>query len=144
MDELWDEYERDIGSRNPDGSSIGGSSLSPNRAKELALKNAEKRKKISLIMIPSGGRVLGGSGLASRAKTSARDLRKLAADAAERRAKDSKWCASGHNNVIELQDSDDDDITILPAAASSSNVQTVKMVDPEIIIISSDEEDFAN
>ncbi|KAJ3020721.1 hypothetical protein HKX48_000320 [Thoreauomyces humboldtii] len=70
--------------------------LSPHLAKERAALAAQKRAQTDRIMIPVGGRKLGGgsgvgtSGLNRRGMTPGQ----LAALAAERRAKDTVWCGS--------------------------------------------------
>ncbi|THH33147.1 hypothetical protein EUX98_g1046 [Antrodiella citrinella] len=62
--------------------------LPPHIARAKALEAAEKRRKIGIMM--SGSRRLGGS-----SKSGSRSPRELAAEAAERRMRDEKACASG-------------------------------------------------
>lgn len=65
-------------------------------ARQKALDAAEKRKVVNGVMIPSGGRRLGGStGLSNLGLSSAQ----LAAMAAERRAKDNVWCGSADDST---------------------------------------------
>ncbi|RUP47977.1 hypothetical protein BC936DRAFT_145120 [Jimgerdemannia flammicorona] len=67
--------------------------LPPHLARETALDAAEKRRRTTEIMIPAGGRRLGGSaGHLEKVFTP----RELAAMAAGRRVKDSLWCGSGN------------------------------------------------
>ncbi|KAJ3247670.1 hypothetical protein HDU78_003476 [Chytriomyces hyalinus] len=78
-------------------------------ARAIALRAALEREKKGRIMIPAGGRKLGGS-LAGKEKTMTPG--EMAAMAAERRLKDRVWCGSkgdgGHSHVHVISDDDDD------------------------------------
>ncbi|KAJ3240816.1 hypothetical protein HDU81_002669 [Chytriomyces hyalinus] len=86
-------------------------------ARAIALRAALEREKIGKIMIPAGGRKLGGS-LAGKEKTMSPG--EMAAMAAERRLKDRVWCGSkgdgGHSHVHVISDDEEsdseDDVTI--------------------------------
>lgn len=101
LDKLQDEYD-ELRSKGysgegflSDGSRMGGShNLSPHEARAKALAEAERRNKLAKLMGPPGGRTLGGG--ASR--NAGKSTRELAADAAERRAKDAKSC--GHGEAV--------------------------------------------
>ena len=129
LDELWEEYELDIGNRMPDGSMVGGRQVSDGETNKLQILNAEKRASLAKVM-PQGGRKLGGSKV--------KDLKKAILDAAERRAKDSKWCGS-HDDIVEIRD---------PSEISKvrNPTEIVQIKDPtntdnvEVIVISSDSE----
>ncbi|CDO73047.1 hypothetical protein BN946_scf185007.g101 [Trametes cinnabarina] len=107
--------------------------LPPHIARQKAVAAAEKRKQISAIL-GGGGRLGGGA-------RSDKSLRELAAEAAERRARDEKACASGavaeaeaekaaresvRDDVIDLTGDDSDhspepEIIVLDEASPSSS-----------------------
>lgn len=95
LDELFNEHETLLDSGfNPDGNKLGGSNIKAGKHKEKALESAKKRSWLNSIM-PSGGIKLGGNN-----KNVEKDVGKLAAEAAEKRSRDSIWCGS-------LEDSSD-------------------------------------
>ncbi|KAI8924325.1 WLM domain-containing protein [Entophlyctis helioformis] len=115
MDGLWDEYEQLMASGfQPEGARLGGKRIESEAvAKAAALASAERRRRINAIMLPAGGRRLGGSsssgssgssGSGSAGGLSLGQLEglltpaQMAAMSAERRAKDQIWCGSceGH------------------------------------------------
>ena len=120
LDELWDEYESEIDSRIPDGSVVGGRQMSDLEAKRIQIMSAEKRAALAKVMIPAGGRRLGGHGGSHRPK----DLRQAILDAAERRARDSKWCGEDHGNDDDgkLDDSYDEIVAVVGAGPSNPSL----------------------
>ncbi|KAI0334343.1 hypothetical protein GY45DRAFT_1318345 [Cubamyces sp. BRFM 1775] len=97
----------------------------PHIARQKALEAAEKRRKISV--------VLGGGGRLGGTTRSYKSPRELAAEAAERRARDEKACASGALAQAEAekaaQESVQDDVIDLTGFDSDGSQE------PEIIII---------
>ncbi|KAJ3346357.1 hypothetical protein HDU91_007058, partial [Kappamyces sp. JEL0680] len=95
LDELWSEYELGLqDGRLPDGARLGGAVVSEERVRQIRLEAAEKRGWLNRIMIPTGGRKLGGAILSGTRKPSPQELKMLAVAAAEQRARDSKWCGN--------------------------------------------------
>jgi hypothetical protein len=74
-------------------------SISSHNARKKALEAAEKRKKLGKLMIPAGGRRLGGSESAVQREAQFTP-QQLAAQAAERRRQDNKWCG-GQEEICE-------------------------------------------
>ncbi|KAI8837947.1 WLM domain-containing protein [Chytriomyces cf. hyalinus JEL632] len=93
------------------GTRLGGGvrKVDEGEARAIALRAALEREKKGRIMIPAGGRKLGGS-LAGKEKTMSPG--EMAAMAAERRLKDRVWCGSkgdgGHSHVHVISDDDGD------------------------------------
>ncbi|TPX62068.1 hypothetical protein PhCBS80983_g00618 [Powellomyces hirtus] len=92
--------------------------LPPHQARQKALEAATKRSVMNGTMLPAGGRRLGGvTGLHKVGKTPAQ----LAAEAAERRAKDNVWCAGhGEKDVIVIEDGDVEMVDAKPESSSIS------------------------
>ncbi|KZV93751.1 WLM-domain-containing protein [Exidia glandulosa HHB12029] len=115
--------------------------LPPHQARLKALEAAEKRRNIGGMSTVGGSRLGGGT----RKDRSGKSLRELAAEAAERRARDSKACASGeeaeaeakhaadHSIVVDVIDLTEDDEPILaaPRPASSGPVRSDRKRPPE-------------
>jgi len=110
--------------------------LPPHVARQKALEAAEKRRRLNIIM--NGGGRVGGSGVRNHSNKSPREL---AAEAAERRARDEKACASGpiaqreaekaakesiEDKVIDLTDDADWESPILTQDASLSVAEPFK------------------
>ncbi|KAF4604781.1 hypothetical protein EYR40_003563 [Pleurotus pulmonarius] len=108
--------------------------LPPHQARAKALEAAEKRRKVSHL-IGQGGRLGGISNVRNLTP------RELAAQAAERRARDAKSCAYGvdadieaakaaeesiESNAIDLTGDSDDEVVILDNPANSSKVAIVE------------------
>ncbi|KAG8926304.1 hypothetical protein FRC02_008985 [Tulasnella sp. 418] len=87
-------------------------------AREKALQAAEKRRQVALVL--TGGGKLGGQ------RRSAKSPRELAAEAAERRAKDEKTCGSGAEGIREAELAEQDSIKEQVEERDSS---------PEIILL---------
>ena len=115
------------------GQNLSHDPLSIGKTKKLALEQAEKRNRLSKIMLPVGGRKLGGS---SSGYEKFYTPSQMAAIAAERRLKDEKWCANAHDHNSEngFGAIEDVDAMIL-------NDKEKDKVNQEVYIISSDEED---
>lgn len=124
LDELWDEYESEIDSRIPDGSVVGGRQMSDLEAKRIQIMSAEKRAALAKVMIPAGGRRLGGPGGSKQPK----DLRQAIIGAAERRARDSKWCGGacdeidGNYDDGKLDDMYDEIVAVVGAGPSNPSL----------------------
>ncbi|KAI8820814.1 WLM domain-containing protein [Fimicolochytrium jonesii] len=73
-----------------------GHDLPPHLARQKAMEAAEKRRKINEVMIPAGGRRLGGSE-GVPLKELGLSPAQAAAMAAERRAKDAIWCGNAQH-----------------------------------------------
>jgi hypothetical protein len=98
LDEIYTEYEKDLDDGfKPDGDVLGGNHLT----KEQQIKLVEKRAVLGKLM-HSGGRKLGSGG-----KSDARNIRILVAEAAEKRARDSKWCSTNDDDVSIISHSGD-------------------------------------
>ncbi|KAJ1336768.1 hypothetical protein BSLG_006871 [Batrachochytrium salamandrivorans] len=96
LDELFSEYENAMDNGFcPDGNRLGGRQVSPEEMRKNAIAAAEKRLHLNSIMIPAGGRRLGVGSELDRIMSPGQ----LAAMAAERRARDSKWCGFGSDDL---------------------------------------------
>jgi hypothetical protein len=85
---------------------LGGIRLNEAQALEKRLKAAQNRKTLNEIM-PSGGKRLGGIG--PKEKLTMQQLKEKAVEAAERRARDAKWCGCPEDgSEIQVLDLDDD------------------------------------
>ncbi|KAG8996311.1 hypothetical protein FRB94_008401 [Tulasnella sp. JGI-2019a] len=105
--------------------------LPPHLAKEKALAAAEKRRQAAILM--NGGGKLGGSNQAGKS------IRQLAAEAAERRAKDEKTCGSGAEAQMESEraardgvEDDAQDIEDMISTERKASDLPPTTIDPEI------------
>ncbi|KAH9931997.1 WLM-domain-containing protein [Epithele typhae] len=105
--------------------------LPPHIARQKAAAAAEKRRQVSAVLGGGGRLGLGAGAVGSRTPKSPREL---AAEAAERRARDEKACASGEVALVEAakaaKESVQDDVIDLTADSDSEG---------EVIIIDEDE-----
>ncbi|PHZ17357.1 WLM-domain-containing protein [Rhizopus microsporus ATCC 52813] len=87
------------------GHRLGTSSSLPSNLRIAAAAAAEKRQRLSKLMLPTGGVRLGGIGDDSNISPS-----QLAAMAAQRRLQDKLWCGGSQTIVIESSD-DEENVT---------------------------------
>lgn len=80
-------------------------SISSQDARKKALEAAEKRQKLNKLMIPAGGRRLGGDQSAIQREAQFTP-QQLAAQAAERRRQDNKWCGGQEETSEEPKPED--------------------------------------
>jgi len=101
------------------------SNLPPGIARERALAEAEKRRKLGLLMGPAGGNKLGGS---SASKNAGKSLRQILAEAADRRQRDDKQCAHGetHDAEAEAIKAEKDSLTLIDLTSSDSEEDQVE------------------
>ncbi|KAJ3139105.1 hypothetical protein HK100_011955 [Physocladia obscura] len=112
MDDLANDFERmqvarwKIAGFGTPGIKLGwsGGNLSATDSREVTFKAAEQRAHKARIMIPAGGRTLGGSSSGSSFSILEKSLplREMAARAAERRQRDRVWCGSSESDAVQI------------------------------------------
>lgn len=95
-----------------------GRQVSKNEARKKAIEAAERRQRLGKLMLPSGGRRLGGAESAIQREAQFTP-QELAAQAAERRRLDNQWC--GGPEAIAQEPKPEDYVTLQDTAPSSSS-----------------------
>ncbi|KAI8578533.1 hypothetical protein K450DRAFT_246241 [Umbelopsis ramanniana AG] len=110
------------------GKQLGSSrQVSKSEARKKALEAAEKRQKLGKLMLPAGGRRLGG-GESAAEREAQFTPQELAAEAAERRRRDNIWCG-GQEAITQEAKPEDYVSTVQDNGSTSSNKRRLDDID---------------